>query len=209
MRPSFSNEYGGTFVLIEPGSNGDIVVLQPYFISARPLTQVEWSSIMNNNPSKFNDGWSAGLRPVENISWDDCQQFLDKLNETDSEPKLGLHGKFRLPTNDEWEYAGRADTNTKWYNSDRDSDLDDVAWHAGNSGASTREVGQKTPNNWGLYDVHGNVAEWTSSMQDQKYCTRGGSWLLESESTSFASKRYFARDKKSDSIGVRIVWEPD
>ena len=63
MRPTFSNEHGGTFVLIEPGEIKDISISEPYFIGARPVTQVEWVAVMDNNPSKFQEGWSAGLKP--------------------------------------------------------------------------------------------------------------------------------------------------
>ena len=143
VRPSFNNEYGGSFVLIEPGQNGDLVVEEPFFIGARPVTQVEWSAVMGSNPSKFQDGWSAGLRPVESVSWLDCQAFIAKLNEEETEQRLGLSGIWRLPNATEWEYACRAGSETRWYHSDRDKDLDEVAWHAGNAGATTREVGQK------------------------------------------------------------------
>ena len=85
MRPSFNNESGGSFVLIEPGQNGDLIVEEPFFIGARPVTQVEWSAVMGSNPSKFQEGWSAGLRPVESVSWLDCQSFIAKLNEEETE----------------------------------------------------------------------------------------------------------------------------
>ena len=104
MRPSFSNEYGGAFVLIEPGNNFEFSLIDPIFVGARPVTQVEWSSIMGSNPSKFKDGWSAGLRPVESVTWFDCQDYISELNKIDNENKLGLEGFFRLPTNDEWEF---------------------------------------------------------------------------------------------------------
>ena len=158
MRPTFSNENGGTFVLIEPGDIANISIIEPFFIGSRPVTQVEWTAIMDNNPAKFQDGWSAGLRPIETVSWLDCQEFISRLNEQDVQEKLGLTGSWRLPTSEEWEYACRAGSSTRWHHSDRDSDLDVVAWHAGNSGATTREVGQKKSNDWGLYDCHGNVA---------------------------------------------------
>ena len=85
VRPSFNNDNGGTFILIEPGMNGDIVIEEPYFIGARHVTQVEWSAVMGNNPSKFQDGWSAGLRPVESVSWLDCQTFISALNDKETE----------------------------------------------------------------------------------------------------------------------------
>ena len=208
MRPTFSNENGGTFVLIEPGDIANITIIEPFFIGSRPVTQVEWTVIMDNNPAKFKDGWSAGLRPIETVSWLECQEFISRLNEQDVQEKLGLTGFWRLPTSEEWEYACRAGTTTRWYHSDRDSDLDAVAWHAGNSGATTREVGQKKSNDWGLYDCHGNVAEWTSSEYELKRITKGGSWLMESESTTSAAFGKYDVDKRSDAIGFRLVWAP-
>jgi len=208
VRPVFSNENGGTFVLIEPGKILDIEITEPFFIGARPVTQVEWVSIMGVNPSKFTSGWSSGLRPVESVSWLDCQEFILKLNQIDSGEKLGLAGVWRMPTADEWEYACRAGTTSRWFHSDRDSELDEVAWHAGNSGATTREVGQKKENQWGLFDCHGNVAEWTSSEVGIKRITKGGSWLMESESTTSYAKGVSLVDKRSDGIGLRLVWSP-
>ena len=208
MRPTFSNEHGGTFVLIEPGEIKDISISEPFFIGARPVTQVEWVAVMGSNPAKFQDGWSSGLRPIESVSWLDIQEFISILNENDSGERLGLSGIWRLPAEDEWEYACRAGSVTRWFHSDRDADLDDVAWHAGNSGASTREVGQKKSNDWGLFDCHGNVAEWTSTKVGVKRVTKGGSWLMESESTSSSARGVFAVDKRSDGIGLRLVWSP-
>ena len=208
MRPSFNNENGGTFVLIEPGNILDIVIEEPFFIGSRPVTQVEWTAVMGENPSKFQEGWSAGLRPVESVSWLDCQSFLSALNAQETEQRLGLSGLWRLPTAEEWEYACRAGTETRWFHSDRDSDLDEVAWHAGNSGATTREVGQKKANDWGLYDCHGNVAEWTDSHKGNRRITKGGSWLMESESTTSGANGSSAMDKRSDAIGLRLVWSP-
>ena len=208
VRPTFGNENGGTFILIEPGETGEVIVKEPFFIGARPVTQVEWSVIMGENPSKFQDGWSAGLRPVERVSWLDTQEFISRLNERESEPRLGLTGVWRLPTAEEWEFACRAGTTTRWYHSNRDADLDEVAWHGGNSGATTREVGQKKSNDWGLFDCHGNVAEWTSSEVGIKRITKGGSWLMESESTTSSYRGISAVDKRSDGIGFRLVWSP-
>ena len=208
VRPSFNNENGGTFVLIEPGNVMDIVSEEPFFIGSRPVTQVEWTAMMGENPSKFQEGWSAGLRPVESVSWLDCQSFLSALNDQETEQRFGLSGLWRLPTAQEWEYACRAGTETRWFHSDRDSDLDEVAWHAGNSGATTREVGQKKANEWGLYDCHGNVAEWTDSQKGNRRITKGGSWLMESESTTSGANGSSAMDKRSDAIGLRLVWSP-
>ncbi len=212
MRPSFGNEFGGSFILIEPGEillgNRNITVTEPYFIGARPVTQIEWSSIMESNPSRFQEGWSSGLRPVEKVSWLDVQKYIAKLNEIDTEPRLGLVGSWRLPTAEEWEYACRAGSKTRWFHSDKDSELDEVGWHAGNSGATTREVGQKKANQWGLFDMHGNVSEWTASIEGLKRITKGGSWLMESESTTSSASLKVNTDKRSDGIGFRLVWAP-
>ena len=108
MRPTFTNEWGGSFILIEPGSfimgdeNGSkfekpvrkVEISDLYFIGARPVTQVEWTSVMGDNPSKFAEGWSAGLRPVEKVSWLDCRSYISKLNEIDHGEKLGLVGSW-------------------------------------------------------------------------------------------------------------------
>jgi formylglycine-generating enzyme required for sulfatase activity len=208
VRPTFSNENGGTFVLIEPGEIGEITISEPFFIGARPVTQIEWTATMGSNPAKFQEGWTAGLRPIESISWIDCQEFIQKLNATDTNERLGLSGTWRLPTAAEWEFACRAGSDSRWFHSSKDAELDEVAWHAGNAGAITREVGQKKANEWGLFDCHGNVAEWTSSEVGLKRITKGGSWLTESESTSSGAQSLSLVDKRSDAIGLRLVWAP-
>ncbi|MGY8755208.1 MAG: formylglycine-generating enzyme family protein [Candidatus Poseidoniales archaeon] len=225
MRPMFSNEWGGTFTLIEPGefTMGDsfgnkyekpqkiVKIIQPFFISLRLLTQVEWSAIMDSNPSKFQEGWAAGLRPVETITWHEGMEFIDRLNRVDQGEKLGLVGNWRLPTEEEWEFSCRAGSKTRWFHSNADHELDEVAWHAGNSGAMTREVGQKKANEWGIFDMHGNVSEWTSSNwqgDDLRRVHRGGSWFTESDATRSAARASSALDKRSDGIGMRLVWSP-
>ncbi|MDP6869762.1 MAG: formylglycine-generating enzyme family protein [Candidatus Poseidoniaceae archaeon] len=212
MRPTFTNDFGGSFILIEPGKleveNAVLEVIKPIFMGARPVTQVEWTSVMGENPSRFQDGWSAGLRPVEKVSWLEVQDYISKLNENEDKLRLGLSGRWRLPTSAEWEYTCRAGTKLRWFHSDKDSDLDEVGWHAGNSGATTREVGQKKANPWGFFDMHGNVSEWTSCSDGLKRVTKGGSWLMESESTTSSAFTRVNVDRRSDSIGFRLVWAP-
>lgn len=225
MRPTFANEWGGSFVLIEPGTfnmgddNGskferparNVEISEPFFMGARPVTQVEWSSLMGENPAKFQEGWSAGLRPVEQVSWNDCMRYISKLNEIDTEEKMGLIGSWRLPTEAEWEYACRAGSSTRWFHSDADKDLDEVGWHAGNSGAKTREVGQKKPNEWGLYDMHGLVSEWCFDEWNDdtlRRVHRGGSWFTESDATRSSSRASANVGHCSDGLGFRLVWSP-
>ncbi len=175
-------------VLIQPGSftMGDaiekpmhkVTLSKPFYMGKYEVTQAQWEQIMGNNPGDF----KGPKKPVDKVSWIECQEFLAKLN-----AKLGgavIGGAFRLPTEAEWEYACRAGTTTKFYTGDNDTDLEKASWYGGNSGtqtnemrmamvagrgrdrfsghtgAQTHEVGGKAPNTWGLYDMHGNVGEW-------------------------------------------------
>ena len=242
-RPSFSDDYGGNYLLIEPGEfrMGDLVgdgldrelpvhnviISRPFFIGERLVTQAHWSAVMDSNPSKFSDGWSAGLQPVERISWIDANDFISTLNElTKDDVNLGLKGIWRLPTESEWEFVARSGTDSKWCFGNLDSNLDDYGWHAGNSGASPNVVGQKKPNEWGILDIYGNVSEWCeddfsanydkkdSSQNAQTFTEselkvhRGGSWFTESDSTRSSARNKASKNSRSDGIGLRLVWEP-
>ena len=149
----------GTFMMgstpSEPGRNPrerqhEVTITKGFWLGKYAVTQAQWQAVMGNNPSKFK---GDDQRPVELVSWDNCQQFLQKLN------ALG-GGEFRLPTEAEWEYACRAGSSTAFCFGDNQAQLDDYAWYSKNSGGQTHPVGQKTPNAWGLYDMHGNVWEW-------------------------------------------------
>lgn len=240
-RPSFDDEFGGSYLLVEPGMFvlGDEVgsghpnekplinveISEPFFLAARPVTQAHWSSIMGSNPSKFQDGWSAGLRPVENISYDEVQLFLKSLNAQEKE-YIGFLGRWRLPSEAEWEYVAKAGTSSRWSFGDKDAELDAHGWHAGNSGATTREVGSKKANSWGFYDMHGLVYEMTSDAWESSHehhdgtqfprvdviskmnVAKGGSWFTESDSTRSSSRRRINSEERRDGIGFRLVWEP-
>ena len=108
--------------------------------------------MLKGNPSQV----KGGKKPVESVSWDDCQKFLDKLNAKAG----GQGGKFVLPTDAQWEYACRAGSTTKYYFGDDASKLGEYAWFVANAEWKTHPVGEKKPNAWGLYDMHGNVWEW-------------------------------------------------
>ena len=173
---------GMTFVTIPSGSfqmgSHDVgssekpihtVNVKSFQMMTTEVTQGMWKSVMGNNPSQF----KGDNLPVETVCWNECQEFIRKLNQRD--PGKG----YRLPTESEWEYACRAGSTTEYHSGDTKSDLDRVGWYDGNSGNKTHAVGQKMANNWGLYDMHGNVFEWCADWYHDSYIgapTDGSSW---------------------------------
>ena len=173
-------------------------------------TQKMWQSVMGSNPSN----WIGDKLPVECVSWDDCQEFCKKLR------AKGLN--VQLPTEAQWEYACRAGTT-----GDYAGNLDEMAWYNSNSGWGTHEVGLKKPNEWGLYDMHGNVSEWCSDWYDSEYYSksptndptgpisrservnRGGGWLFAAECCRSAYRDYDSPDSRYIVLGFRIVLVPN
>ena len=128
-----------------------------FYLGKYEVTQAQWQAVMGSNPS-----WSSGCGrcPVEKVSWKDAQEFIGRLN------GMSGAGRYRLPTEAEWEYAARAGTTTDTYAGDvtepngNDPVVNGIAWYDENSGGRTHPVGQKAPNGFGLYDMLGNVYEW-------------------------------------------------
>ena len=157
------------------------VTLSGYYIGKTEVTQALWEAVMGNNPSRF----KGDNLPVEWVSWNDCQEFIRKLN--------ALTGQnFRLPTEAEWEFACRGGNNSRGYKYSGSNYIDDVAWYAGNSGIETQPVTAKSPNELGIYDMSGSVLEWCNdgyggyrcgaqtnpkgSYDESTRVYRGGSW---------------------------------
>jgi len=166
----------------------DVEITKPFYLQTTEVSQGQWEKVMvNYNPSRFRD--CGDDCPVDQVSWNEAQKFIKKLNQME-----GIN-KYRLPTEAEWEYACRAGTSTVFSFGNKVDKLDEYAWYRDNSESQTQPVGKKKPNAWGLYDMHGNVWEWcqdwyggypSNSVVDPKRpdigdkgedrVLRGGSW---------------------------------
>ena len=163
---------GGTFQM---GSSKGDAVEQPvhpvkinsFYISKHEITQKQWRTIMNSNPKELHFGGCEEC-PVENVSWYDIQTFLTKLRAT-------LKKNFRLPTEAEWEFAAHGGIKSQGYTYSGSNDLGEVAWYSDNSDYKIHLVGEKKPNELGIYDMNGNVAEWCYDWYDQNYYQQGQS----------------------------------
>lgn len=153
----------------EEGPQHRVKISKPFYLSACEVTQGEYEQIMRGNPSRFSvnarggeskkvAGKDTSRFPVENVSWDEAQEFTRRLSALTSE--IQAQRTYRLPTEAEWEYACRADTTSRWFCGDDPASLVPYAWFKANGEGMTHPVGTKLPNAWGLFDLHGNVFEW-------------------------------------------------
>jgi formylglycine-generating enzyme required for sulfatase activity len=181
-----------------------------FYMGRYEVTQAQWQKLMGNNPSNFS---SCGENcPVEQVSWDDAQEFIKKLNAQND----GY--QYRLPSEAEWEYACRAGTT-----GGDAGDPNAMAWYTSNAEYKTHPVGQKQANAWGLYDMHGNVAEWAMDFEYNNYegaptdgsargkgvsdnrMERGGSWRLDDKHLRSAQRSDAAADYRWKDLGFRLV----
>ena len=143
----------------DEGPIHSVKISNTYYMGKYEVTQKQWRDVMGTNPSNF----KGDNLPVESVSWGDVQEFVNKLNQNEEA------NKYRLPSEAEWEYAARAGTTTIYSFGDAESKLGEYAWYSHNSGGKTHEVGQKKPNSWGLYDIHGNAREWVQDTWHKDY----------------------------------------
>jgi formylglycine-generating enzyme required for sulfatase activity len=237
---TFTNSIGMEFVLIpagsfvmgsppdEPGRGDDerqhrVTLTKGFYISVTEVTQGQWHQIIGNDPSLFQD--CGADCPVEFVSWNDCQEFVQRLNQREG------GNRYRLPTEAEWEYACRAGSITAFANGSitetgcgHDPNLDIMGWYCGNSGKKPHPVAQKKENAFGVYDMHGNVWEWcqdwygpypssyvsdpTGPLSGSGRVLRGGGWHEDVEGCRSALRVSRSPESKAGTIGFRLARTP-
>ena len=232
---------GMHLAFISPGSfergsnNGDsdekpvhaVTLTKSFYIGKYEVTQAEWQKVMGANPSQF----KGDRNPAEQVSWNECHELLKKLNEGVSSARFSASLpdrakatttslRFALPTEAEWEYACRAGTKTEFCFGDKERTLGDYAWYSSNSDRKTHPVGEKKPNPWGLYDMHGNVWEWcedwhgdysrgevtdpSGPRNGSDRVIRGGSWYFGARPCRSAYRSGFSPDSRYSYLGCRV-----
>lgn len=167
-----------------------------YELGKYEVTQGQWRAVMGNDPSKFTN--CGDTCPVEQVSWNDIQEFLQKLN-----AKTGR--QYRLPSKAEWEYACYGGSQTEYCGG---NDINAVAWYEENSNSTTHPVGQKQANGYGLYDMSGNVAEWMENKASNEHDLRyllGGAWYTSPRSARAANNFGFEPTLRSRGLGFRLA----
>lgn len=190
-----------------------VTITKPFYLQTTEVTQGQWKKVMRDNSSCFKD--CGDDCPVEQVSWNDAQEFIKRLN------KMENAGKYRLPTEAEWECACRAGSTTAFSSGDNVNSLRDYGWYLDNSERRTHPVGQKKPNAWGLYDTHGNVWEWchdwyrdypSGEVSDPKgpptgdfRVLRGGSLYNNAWNIRSANRDRALPDLRGDRVGFRVA----
>ena len=203
---------GGSFMMGSSVGADSVhqVTLSSFSIGKYEVTQDEWEAVMGSNPSRF----KGAKRPVENVSWSYCRQFIRKLN--------SMTGKnFRMLTEAEWEYAARGGKKSRGYEYAGSYTVDDVGWYDSNSSSTSHDVGQLSPNELGLYDMSGNVWEWCSDWYDSYESgsqsnpsgpssgfirvKRGGSWFSGAGMCRVSHRSLESPNSGYDYLGLRLA----
>jgi eukaryotic-like serine/threonine-protein kinase len=195
-----------------------VPITKPFYLGMTEVTQAQYERVMGANPSNIK---GDPTRPVEMVSWNDAVAFFEKLNDLSEEQ--APRAVYRLPTEAEWEYACRAGTTTRWYATNDEAVLQDQAWFAANSGGIPHRVGQKLPNAWRLYDMHGNVCEWCADWHGPTYYEnaptddpkgpadgsyrvyRGGGWWHDASFCRSACRGRGGPGRRGDDLGFRLA----
>ncbi len=189
-----------------------VIISAAVEMQTTPVTQAQWQQVMETNPSYFQG--DPGL-PVEQVSWNDCQEFIRRLN------ALEQTTAYRLPDETEWEYACRAGSTTAYCFGDDPEGLDDYGWHYTNADLRTQPVGRKLPNAWGLHDMHGNVWEWCRNWYHKEpspewdkavepagginKVVRGGAWYFHRSDCRSACRNFYQPGRREFFIGLRLI----
>ena len=187
-----------------------VTLTNDYYIGKYEVTQALWQAVMGNNPSYF----KGDNLPVGNVSWNDCQDFLIKINSITGK-------KFRLPTEAEWEYAARGGKKSRGYQYSGSNNLSDVAWYIDNKGSGPHAVGSKQANELGIYDMSGNVLEWCqdwfgdynsssrvnpTGVNSRSSCVlRGGAWLINAMYCRSSFRCHYTPNHRDHFLGLRVV----
>ena len=206
----------------DEGPQTEVTITRGFWLGVFAVTQKEWKAIaeamsnLNPEPSLFH----GDKLPVEYVSWDQCQLWLQELNALE-ESRLPAEFEYRLPTEAEWEFTCRADASTAFNFGNDHAALDDYAWYANNSRSQTHPVGEKRPNTWGFYDMHGNVWEWCQDrygplpggkvtdpqgpIAGLKRVFRGGSWGVAATRCRSAYRVWNKPDFRDATVGFRVA----
>ena len=219
----------GTFIMGSPPklpgrvydeTQHKVTLVKGYYIQTTEVTQSQWAKVMDTCPW-FGKVYvlNSGNNPAVHISWNDAQKLIQKLNQQEND------GKYRLPTESEWEYACRAGSRSQYYFGDSKKQLGEYAWHSDNVWSVNKKyahpVAQKKPNAWGLYDMHGNVWEWChdwfndyplGAVNDPAgpdsgvyRVRRGGGWDNRAAICRSAFRSGSDPDIRSSGLGLRLV----
>lgn len=220
VKYEFVKVYGGSFMMGATAeqrspSNDEkpvhrVTLNENYYVGKTEVTQALWKAVMGYNPSMF----KGDNRPVENVSWVDCQNFVSKLN-------AATGAKFRLPTESEWEFAASGGFSSNGYQYSGSDRLTDIAWYRKNGNDESHDVATKQPNELGLYDMSGNVWEWCSDLygpydglnqtdpkgasSGNSYVIRGGSWSSHEGYCRVASRENYFPGSIDCDLGLRLV----
>lgn len=238
-KETFTNTIGMQFVLIPKGTftmgspknqkvrseievEHQVTLSKDFFLCITEVTQAQYEVVTGKNPSFFQGDKLNGdnrQNPVEQVTWTEAVEFCRLLSELPEEKKAGR--VYRLPTEAEWEYACRAGSKTAYSFGDSEKMLADYGWYIGNNMGKTHPVGEKKPNDWGLYDMHGNAWEWCSDWFDHdpqgpatdpigpatgsQRAFRGGFWLNRAPFCRSACRLSFEPSKRNRMLGFRVA----